>query len=78
MIYKHFFEIVHKSFINTFNISDPKSLSLPFEKKVVVLDVDFMSNLHVIRKNTRKGVVNTSLNLSYLCKFCQNLTLGKK
>lgn len=69
MINKHCFEALDKSLKDILRSSNAASLEKPFGGIVVVFGGDFRQILLVIPKGSRKDIVFSSINSSYLWNF---------
>ena len=76
MMHKHCFEALDRSLRDILRVQNGGRTDIPFGGKVVVLGGDFRQILPVIPKATRQEVVNSSINSSFLWRFCEVLTLS--
>ncbi|XP_072090582.1 uncharacterized protein [Arachis hypogaea] len=77
MISRYCYEARDKCLGDIMRCSPTYSKDLPFEGKVVVLGTDFRQVLPVIPRGSRQDIVHSTVNSSYLWKFCQVLKLTK-
>ncbi|XP_016164990.1 uncharacterized protein LOC107607569 [Arachis ipaensis] len=77
MVSRYCYEVPDKCLGDIMRCSPTYSKDLPFGGKVVVLGGDFKQILHVIPRGSRQDIVHSTVNSSYLWKFCQVLKLTK-
>ncbi|XP_057756640.1 uncharacterized protein LOC130975944 [Arachis stenosperma] len=77
MVSKYCYEALDKCLGDIMRCSPTYSKDLPFGGKVVVLGGDFRQILSVIPRGSRQDIVHSTVNSSYLWKFCQVLKLTK-
>ncbi|XP_015966267.1 uncharacterized protein LOC107490009 [Arachis duranensis] len=77
MVSRYCYEALDKCLGDIMRCSPTYSKDLPFGGKVVVLGGDFRQILPVIPRGSRQDIVHSTVNSSYLWKFCQVLKLTK-
>ncbi|XP_057730781.1 uncharacterized protein LOC130946118 [Arachis stenosperma] len=77
MVSKYCYEALDKCLGDIMRCSPIYSKDLPFGEKVVVLGGDFRQILSIISRGSRQDIVHSTVNSSYLWKFCQVLKLTK-
>ncbi|XP_016185048.1 uncharacterized protein LOC107626664 [Arachis ipaensis] len=77
MISRYCYEVPDKCLGDIMRCSPTYSKYLPFGGKVVVLGGDFRQILSVILQGSRQDIIHSTVNSSYLWKFCQVLKLTK-
>ncbi|XP_015960600.1 uncharacterized protein LOC107484558 [Arachis duranensis] len=77
MVSRYCYEALDKYLGDTMRYSLTYSKDLPFGGKVVVLGGDFRQILPVILRGSRQDIVHSTMNSSYLWKFCHVLKLTK-
>ncbi|XP_057719611.1 uncharacterized protein LOC130934037 [Arachis stenosperma] len=77
MVSRYCYEALDKCLGDIMRCSPTYSKDLPFGGKVVVLGRDFRQVLPVISRGSRQNIVHSTVNSSYLWKFCQVLKLIK-
>ncbi|XP_052109207.1 uncharacterized protein LOC127741211 [Arachis duranensis] len=77
MISKYCYETLDKCLKDILRCSDSYNAHLPFGGKVVVLGRDFRQILPVILRGSRKDIIQSSINSSYLWHNCKVLKLTK-
>ncbi|XP_016204698.1 uncharacterized protein LOC107645232 [Arachis ipaensis] len=77
MVSRYCYEVPDKCLGDIMRCSPTYSKDLPFGGKVVVLGGDFRQILPVISQGPRQDIVHSTVNSSYLWKFCQVLKLTK-
>ncbi|XP_072080957.1 uncharacterized protein [Arachis hypogaea] len=77
MVSRYCYEALDKCLGDIMRCSPTYSKDLPFGGKVVVLGGDFRQILPVIPRGPRQDIVHSTVNSSYLWKFCQVLKLTK-
>ncbi|RYR09663.1 hypothetical protein Ahy_B05g078045 [Arachis hypogaea] len=77
MVSRYCYEALDKCLGDIMRCSPTYSKDLPIGGKVVVLGGDFRQILYVIPRGSRQDIVHSTLNSSYLWKFCQVLKLTK-
>ncbi|XP_016173423.1 uncharacterized protein LOC107615924 [Arachis ipaensis] len=77
MVSRYCYEALGKCLGDIMRCSPTYSKDLPFGGKVVVLGGDFRQILPVILRGSRQDIVHSTVNSSYLWKFCQVLKLTK-
>ncbi|XP_072060369.1 uncharacterized protein [Arachis hypogaea] len=77
MVSRYCYEVLDKCLGDIMRCSLTYSKDLPFGGKVVVLGGDFRQILPVILQGSRQDMVHSTVNSSYLWKFCQVLKLTK-
>ncbi|XP_072087314.1 uncharacterized protein [Arachis hypogaea] len=77
MVSKYCYEALDKCLGDIMRCSPIYSKDLPFGRKVVVLGGDFRQILSVIPRGSRQDIIHSTVNSSYLWKFCQVLKLTK-
>ncbi|KAL6516143.1 hypothetical protein OROGR_019448 [Orobanche gracilis] len=75
MLNKHCFEALDRTLNDIMKTKAIYGHDIPFGGKVVVLGGDFRQVLPVILKGSRSEIVGSTLNSSYLWKFCKVLKL---
>ena len=77
MVSRYCYEALDKCLGDIMRCSPTYNKDLPFGGKVVVLGGDFRQILPVIPRGSRQDIVHSTVNSSYLWKFCQVLKLTK-
>ncbi|KAL1299164.1 hypothetical protein AAHE18_18G089100 [Arachis hypogaea] len=77
MVSKYCYEALNKCLGDIMRCSPTYSKDLSFGGKVVVLGGDFRQILPVIPRESRQDIVHSTVNSSYLWKFCQVVKLTK-
>ncbi|XP_057730367.1 uncharacterized protein LOC130945682 [Arachis stenosperma] len=77
MVSRYCYEALDKCLGDIMRSSLTYKKDLPFGEKVVVLGGDFRQILPVIPQGSRQDIVHSTVNLSYLWKFCQVPKLTK-
>ncbi|XP_019162491.1 PREDICTED: uncharacterized protein LOC109158985 [Ipomoea nil] len=77
MMHKHCFEALDRTMRDLMRFTNPRSSTMTFGGKTVVLGGDFRQILPVIPKGTRQDIVQASINSSYLWNNCEVLRLTK-
>ncbi|XP_016162385.1 uncharacterized protein LOC107605135 [Arachis ipaensis] len=77
MVSRYCYEALDKCLSDIMRFYPIYNKDLPFGGKVVVLGRDFRQIFPVILRGSRKDIVHSIVNLSYLWKFCQVLKLTK-
>ncbi|XP_016206186.1 uncharacterized protein LOC107646515 [Arachis ipaensis] len=77
MVSRYCYEVPDKCLGDIMRCSPTYSKDLPFGGKVVILGGDFRQILPVILRGSRQDIVHSTVNSSYLWKFCQVLKLTK-
>ncbi|XP_015970324.1 uncharacterized protein LOC107493786 [Arachis duranensis] len=77
MVSRYCYEALDKCLGDIMRCSLTYSKDLPFGGKVVVLGRDFRQVLPVISRGSRQDIIHSTVNSSYLWKFCQVLKLTK-
>ncbi|XP_072058284.1 uncharacterized protein [Arachis hypogaea] len=77
MVSRYCYETLDKCLGDIMRYSPTYSKDLPFGGKVVVLGGDFRQILPIIPRGSRQDIVHSTVNSSYLWKFCQVLKLTK-
>ncbi|XP_016194842.1 ATP-dependent DNA helicase PIF2-like [Arachis ipaensis] len=77
MVSRYYYEALDKCLGNFMRFSLTYNKDLPFGGKVVVLSGDLRQILPVISRGSRQDIIHSTVNSSYLWKFCQVLKLTK-
>ncbi|XP_016200155.1 ATP-dependent DNA helicase PIF1-like [Arachis ipaensis] len=77
MVSRYCYEALDKCLGDIMRCSPTYSKDFPFGEKVVVLGGDFRQILPFILRGSRQDIVHSTVNSSYLWKFCQVLKLTK-
>ncbi|XP_057746826.1 uncharacterized protein LOC130966082 [Arachis stenosperma] len=77
MVSRYCYEALDKCLSDIMRSFPTYKKDLPFGGKVVVLGGDFRQILPVIPRGSRQDIVHSTVNSSYLWKFCQVLKLTK-
>ncbi|XP_057734869.1 uncharacterized protein LOC130950391 [Arachis stenosperma] len=77
MVSRYYYEALDKCLGDIMRCSPTYSKDLPFGGKVIVLGGNFRQILPVISRGSRQDIVHSTMNSSYLWKFCQVLKLTK-
>ncbi|XP_019185002.1 PREDICTED: ATP-dependent DNA helicase PIF4-like [Ipomoea nil] len=77
MMQKHCFEALDRTMRDLMRFTNPRSSTMTFGDKTVVLGGDFRQILPVIPKGTGQDIVQASINSSYLWNNCEVLRLTK-
>ncbi|KAB2611981.1 hypothetical protein D8674_020013 [Pyrus ussuriensis x Pyrus communis] len=75
MNHKYCFEALDKSFLDILSNSQAFDKNVPFGGKTLLLGGDFRQILHVIPEGTKEGIINASLNGSYLWPYLKKFHL---
>ena len=75
MMHRWCFEAVDRSMHDIMSKNDPLNEFRHFGGMTVVLGGDFRQILHVVRKGTRKDIVDASINSSKIWAYCNMLRL---
>ncbi|XP_057755425.1 uncharacterized protein LOC130974571 [Arachis stenosperma] len=77
MVSRYCYETLDKCLGDIMTCSPTYSKDLSFGGKVIVLSGDFRQILPVIPRESRQDIIHSTVNSSYLWKFCQVLKLTK-
>ncbi|XP_025664733.1 uncharacterized protein [Arachis hypogaea] len=77
MVSRYCYKVLDKGLGDIMRCSPIYSKDLPFGGKMVVLGGEFRQILPVIPRESRQDIVHSTVNSSYLWKFCQVLKLTK-
>ncbi|XP_020967739.1 uncharacterized protein LOC107616270 [Arachis ipaensis] len=77
IVSRYFYEALDKYLGDIMRFFPIYNKDFPFRGKVVVLGGDFRQLFPVIQRESRQYIIHSSVNSSYLWKFCQVLKLTK-
>ncbi|XP_019149889.1 PREDICTED: uncharacterized protein LOC109146694 [Ipomoea nil] len=78
MMHKYCFEALDRTMRDLMRFTNPRSSTMTFGGKTVVLGGDFRQILPVIPKGTRQDIVQASINSSYLWNNCEVLVMKRR